>query len=97
MIADSFSSNPIPEIIIQTPELLLDLECCDRIFSHGIYLESVADDPWIEEDFFKYLIGHFWNFLDIPIMEMVSILFSLAEHCDPRESCLSSLESEELE
>ena len=33
-----FLIQEIPEIIIQTPELIDDLECCDRIFANWVDL-----------------------------------------------------------
>lgn len=97
MIDDGFLVHKISKISIQAPEFFLGLECCDRVFSHRVDLQSVADDAWIEEDIFELLICHLRDPFDIPIMEMLSILFPFAEHCDPRESCLSSLQSQELE
>ncbi len=83
--------------MIQTSKLLLDLKGYTSILTNWIHLESIANNPRILKDRFEFFITHIHDCLDIPLMEMLAIILTLSENCNPRESGLSSLECEKFE
>lgn len=72
-------------------------ECDFRISAYREYFQTIPYSSGIKEDCFELFIGHISNFLDIPSMKMLSIIFAFAQYRDPRETCLSSLKCEKLE
>ena len=85
-----------PDVVGETAYLFLDGEKGPRILPRAENLEAIADDAWIQQQFFQLSIRIASDAAGIEAVEELPVALSLAQHRDPRETGLGTLEYQHL-
>ena len=96
-VLDGSSSHKLPDVVVETTELLLHGEKSLGIRDGGRDLESISNDAWILEEGSDFSLVEARDLGRIEVGESLAVGVALVQHGGPAQSRLSPLEDEKLE
>ena len=88
VVDDGFTANKLPQIGIKTAEFCLHCQKALRIIDGCQYLQAVADDSGIAEQFLDFGSVIERDFFRVEIVKGLAVIFAFAQDGVPTLACL---------